>query len=123
MKKAQLGAIVKGIKAISKATKTGVKTGAKVYKETKAAKAAEKYKPYAREIDFVEAQAKHNPQVLKDYNRTQANKLKLKAMGAATAGVAGMKYLDNKEKVKANKAKVNANKKKVQANTIKYKKK
>lgn len=123
MKKAQLGAIVKGIKAISKATKSGVKTGAKVYKETKTAQAAEKYKPYAREIDFVKAQAKTNPKVLKDYNTDQANKLKLKAMGATAAGAAGMAYLDNKEKAKANKAKVIANKKKVGANAAKYKKK
>ena len=111
--KAQLGAIIKGIRGAIKGGKTAY-TEARTAKAAKKAAEAERYGDsgqYARLEDMKRSEA------YRKRDGTRSNS----AIPIATAGALGSSNA-NKKKVAANKAKVQANKAKVEANAAKYKK-
>jgi len=110
VKKAQMGAIIKGIKGT-------IKGGKAAYTEAKAAKAAKKAANAERYGDSGSYAR------LEDMKRSEAYRKRdgTRSNAVIPIGVAGTiaTSQDNKRKVAANRAKVKANTKKVKANKLK----
>jgi hypothetical protein len=112
MKKAQLGAIVKGMKMLSKETKAvkaGAKAGVNAYKKSKLAvakKAAKTAKTYGESGQYARLEDMKKSEFYRDRHNASSTPTssasKAKAAGyAATAGaLAGAAYAKNKSKTK-----------------------
>jgi hypothetical protein len=107
MPKAQLGALIKGIKG-------AIKGGKAAYQEARAAKAAKKAAGYGDSGQYARLEDMKRSEAYRKRDGTRSN-------SAIPIGVAATVATskDNKRKVAANKAKVKANAEKVKANKLK----